>query len=203
MLRLSMLSLAVLAVLTVGFANAKDSDKDKQDKNQCQFQATVSKVDEQKNSITVKSMDDNDKEQKQTLRLADDAQILDSQGKQTELDSFEPGDDVCITEEGDKVTELRKHAEATITNVNPQAGTITVKMEGKNGKETEKTFRLIEDAEYLDSEGHVAVLDVFRSGDQILIIESEGTVKAMKKGHGEHASKKSQQSRDKKSNDKA
>ena len=56
------------------------------------------------------------------------------------------------------------------------------KMTDENGKQTEKTFRLVEESEYLDSTGRVAVLDVFQSGDDILFIEADGRIKSMKKG---------------------
>jgi hypothetical protein len=69
----------------------------------------------------------------------------------------------------------------TITKVDPQAATVTVKMEDKEGKEVEKTFHLMEDAEYLDSTGRVATIDVFQSGDEILFVEMEGNIKEMKK----------------------
>ena len=75
---------------------------------------------------------------------------------------------------------MRKHAEATITKVDARAGTITVAMAGKDGKEVEKTFQLMEDAEYLDSTGRIARLEVFQSGDEILFIESDGMIKALK-----------------------
>jgi hypothetical protein len=69
----------------------------------------------------------------------------------------------------------------TITKVAPREGTVTVKMEDKEGKEVEKTFRLTEDVQYLDSTGRVATLDIFQCGDEVLIIESEGKIKELKK----------------------
>src|SRR5437762_869619 len=54
-------------------------------------------------------------------------------------------------------------------------------MKNQDGKDVEKVFRLTQDAEYLDSTGHVATLDVFRSGDQVLVIEGEGHITGLKK----------------------
>ena len=72
------------------------------------------------------------------------------------------------------------HAHATITGVDAKNGTVTVKMKDKNGKDVEKTFTLAEDVEYVDSTGRVATLEVFQSGDEVLIVEGEGQIKALK-----------------------
>ena len=106
---------------------------------------------------------------------------VDSTGKAATLAAFHAGDEVQITEQGGKVTQLRKHAEATITSVNPKAGTVTVRMRDQNGKEVQRTFHLAEDAMYLDSTGRVATLDIFRAGDHVLVLEGEGRIKAIKK----------------------
>ena len=90
-------------------------------------------------------------------------------------------------EKNGKVTEVRKEAEAKITNVDRKAGTITVNMTDEDGKQVEKTFRLAEDSEYIDSTGRVAVLDVFQSGDDVLLIDAEGRIKSMKKAAHKHA----------------
>ena len=39
----------------------------------------------------------------------------------------------------------------------------------------------MEDAEYVDSNGRVAALDIFRNGDQVLVIEGEGRIQSIKK----------------------
>ena len=107
-------------------------------------------------------MDKDGKEQEKNFQLAKDAKYLDSAGKAAKLDAFHPGDDVCLTQKDDKVTEMRKHAEATITKVDAKARTITVAMTDKDGKEVEKTFQLMEDAEYLDSTGRVSAPPVIK-----------------------------------------
>ncbi len=74
----------------------------------------------------------------------------------------------------------KKAKEATITKVDAKKGTVTVKMPSKD-KEVEKTFKLAEDIEYVDSTGKVATIAIFTSGDLVLIVESEGKITKMKK----------------------
>src|SRR5690348_4091873 len=64
-------------------------------------------------------------------------------------------------------TRVEKGHRATITKVDAKNHTITVKMKDKNGKDKEKTFKLTEDIRYVDSNGQVAAIDVFRSGDTV------------------------------------
>jgi hypothetical protein len=75
----------------------------------------------------------------------------------------------------------KKHKEAKITKVDAKKGTVTVKMEGKDGKDVTKTFKLAEDIEYMDSTGRVATVDIFTSGDLVLMVEREGKICKMKK----------------------
>ncbi len=72
-----------------------------------------------------------------------------------------------------------KGQKATITKVDAKNHSVTVKMKDKDGKEVEKTFKLTEDVRYLDSTGKVAAVDVFRSGDEVLVIEEEGHLKEL------------------------
>lgn len=189
--------LAVIAILVVGLVQADESAKNADKQSGHRMQAVIAKIDAQQDSINVKTMDKNGQKQEKTLQLAKDAKILGADGHTAKLDDFRPGDNVLVTTKDGKVTQLRKHAQATITKVDAKAGTITVKMMDKNGKSIEKTFKLVEDAEYLDSAGHVAVLDVFRSGDDILLIESEGRLQAMKKASGDQSSTASKQKSEK------
>ena len=55
-------------------------------------------------------------------------------------------------------------------------------IEDESGKKTERTFTLVEDAEYLDRAGDVATIDIFRSGDEVLVVEAQGQLTALKKG---------------------
>ena len=75
-----------------------------------------------------------------------------------------------------------KQAKATITKVDTKSGTVTVKMKDKEGKDIEKTFKLAEDIVYLDSTGKAARIDLFRTGDEVLVVEQEGKLKQLKKG---------------------
>jgi hypothetical protein len=74
----------------------------------------------------------------------------------------------------------KKAKEVKITKVDAKKGTVTVEMQ-INGKEVEKTFKLAEDIEYMDSTGKVATVDIFTSGDMALIVEREGTITKIKK----------------------
>lgn len=170
------LGVMLLAMTFVGADDSKKSDKDKH-----HVHGTISKIDSQQHKISVKTVDKQGKTNEQSFQLADDTKFLNAAGKDAKLSAFETGDYVCMTEQDGKVTKLRKNAQAKITKINEQARTITVKMTDKDGKETEKTFRLIEDTEYVDSTGRVAVLDIFQSGDDILFIDAEGTIETMKK----------------------
>jgi len=179
-------SVLVLFAVSLGLAKAEDKKETAKNSNvqRHHCHGTVTKIDSGKHTITIKTISNDDKaakEQEKTFTLADNAKIMDSSGKEEKLDALKAGDAVCLTEKDGKVTKVREHAGAKIVKVDQKAGTVTVKMKEKNGKDVEKTFRLIEDAEYLDSTGRVAVLDIFRSGDDVLFIESDGKIEAMKK----------------------
>jgi len=73
-------------------------------------------------------------------------------------------------------------AQATITKVDAKAGTLTVKMKDKDGKNAERSFKLTEDIRYFDSTGKAAVIEVFESGNDVLVIEREGKLKELHKG---------------------
>ena len=75
----------------------------------------------------------------------------------------------------------KNRCEAKITKIDAKKGEVTVRMKDKEGKEVEKTFKLEEDMRYLDSTGRVAAVDIFRNGDEILVLEEEGRLKEMKK----------------------
>jgi hypothetical protein len=75
----------------------------------------------------------------------------------------------------------KKQHEATVTKVDANKGTITLKMKDRNGKETERTFTLAEDIRMMDDTGKVVAIDVFRSGNRVLVVEREGKIVEMKK----------------------
>jgi hypothetical protein len=182
---------AVLALFAVGLATA-DNSKNKNAKDNNQEKATITKVDPATKTITVTMNDQNGKKVSKTFQLADGIEYFDSKGRSAKIDVFKPGEHVLITEKDGKLMELREgkeHARATITKVDAKNGTVTVMMPDKSGKEVEKTFRLTGESEYADSTGRVATLDVFQSGDEVLIVEEEGMIKELKKdakGPGDH-----------------
>jgi hypothetical protein len=73
---------------------------------------------------------------------------------------------------------------ATITKVDAKKGTVTVRMKDKDGKEVERTFDLTGEVMLYDDNGktdRAADIDIFRSGDYVLILEREGKLKEMHK----------------------
>jgi len=181
MFRQSFLGVVSFAIFFFTFASADDtkSDSGKEQKQCCH--AMVAKVSPQKDAITVKMTDKSGQSQEKTFQISKDTKICDCNGKTAKIDDLKEGDDVVLTQNGDKLTQIKESDEATITKFDPRAGTLTLKMKDQDGKEVEKVFRLTEDAEYLDSTGRVAKLEVFRSGDQVLVIEGEGKITGLKK----------------------
>jgi hypothetical protein len=82
---------------------------------------------------------------------------------------------------GTKADKDNKGQTAKITKVDKANKSITVQMKDKNGKSVERTFRLTEDIRYLDDTGRVAAIDVFQSGNDVLIVEQEGRLKEVRK----------------------
>jgi uncharacterized protein YuzE len=81
--------------------------------------------------------------------------------------------------------------EAKITKMDAKKGTVSVKMPSKDkDKEVDKTFKLAEDIVYMDSKGKVATVEIFTSGDLVLIIERDGTITKMKKNDKADSTKK-------------
>jgi hypothetical protein len=68
-------------------------------------------------------------------------------------------------------------------------GTVTVKMKSK-GDDVEKTFKLAEEIEYVDSTGKVATIELFTLGDEVLIVEADGKITKMKKKEPSTTTKK-------------
>jgi hypothetical protein len=163
---------------------ADDSKKSSDGSGKNCFHTTITSIDRSKDSVTVKIHDKSGEEQQKTLQLSKELAFRDSSGNSAKSDDLKAGDDVVIHEKDGKVTEIKENGEATITKIDPEAGTVTLKTKDKSGMDTEKTFMLVEDTEYIDSTGRVAALDLFRSGDQVLVIEGEGKVSSLKKsGH--------------------
>ena len=145
--------------------------------------ATITKVNSKKGTVAVTMKDQDGKEVDKTFQLAKGVEYFDGHGKAARLDAFQPKDHVLMTEKEGEIAELKKckeQAEATITKIDAEKGTITVTMKAENGKRTEKVFDLIEEAEYVDSTGEAAMIDIFQSGDEVLVIESDGQLAELK-----------------------
>jgi uncharacterized protein YuzE len=78
----------------------------------------------------------------------------------------------------------QKPVKAKIVKVDPKKQTITVEMKDKSGKQVEKTFKLTEDIRMLDETGKVVAIDVFQSGNDILVVEREGKLVEMRRNKG-------------------
>jgi hypothetical protein len=76
---------------------------------------------------------------------------------------------------------------ATITKVDSKAGTVTVKMKDKAGKESERTFKLTGEVRMFDDNGknvRLTDIDIFRSGDYVLVVERDGKLQEIHKEKG-------------------
>jgi hypothetical protein len=72
-------------------------------------------------------------------------------------------------------------AKATITKVDAKAGTITVRMKDENGKDVDRTFQPTEDVRMFDSTDKAVAIDLFQSGNDVLLIEREGRLREVHK----------------------
>jgi hypothetical protein len=146
--------------------------------------ATISKTDTKKGTVSVTMKDKGGKDVEKTFQFAQGAEYFDKHGKATKIDAFKSGDHVVITEKDGKISEMKEckeHAQAKITKVDAKNGKVTVMTKDANAKDVEETFILTEECEYVDSDGNVAVIDVFQSGDKVLIIESDGQIQELNK----------------------
>jgi uncharacterized protein YigE (DUF2233 family) len=71
--------------------------------------------------------------------------------------------------------------EATITSVDPQHHSVTVRMKDDTGKEVTRTFQLTGEVRMLDNEGHAAAVDIFQSGNEVLVVEEQGKLIEIRK----------------------
>lgn len=74
-----------------------------------------------------------------------------------------------------------KTTNATIAKVDAKKHTITVKYTDDKGKTQEKTFQLTSDVRLLDETGRVVDLAVFESGNEALLVESEGKLRELRR----------------------
>ncbi|WP_020476455.1 hypothetical protein [Zavarzinella formosa] len=174
MLRKMMCALVVLG----GFVSLASADKDATDPKA--KEAKITKVDPKAKTATVK-LKDADKDVEKTFKLAEEIEYMDSTGKVATIDIFTEGDMVFLVESEGRITKMKKHdKEAKITTINAKKHTATVKMKAE-GKDVEKTFKLAEDIEYMDSTGKVATAEIFTSGDTVMLVECDGQITKMKK----------------------
>ncbi len=173
----SVVILGACACLVVA-DKVKSVSKDETDKDA--KEAQITKIDAKKGTVTVK-MQSRGKEVEKTFKLAEDIEYMDSAGKVATAEIFTSGDLVLVVERAGEITKLKKEAnEAKIIKVDAKTGTVTIKMQHE-GKELEKTFKLAEDIEYMDGTGKVATVEIFTSGDLVLVVEREGKIIKMKK----------------------
>ena len=146
--------------------------------------ATITKVDAKDSTVAVTMKDKDGKEVEKTLKLAEGVTYFDNNGKSSKIDAFQTGDHVLFSEKDGKITELKKgieHSKAKITKVDTNKGTVSAMVKDRNGDDAERIFFLTDDIEYIDSTGEVATFEVFQSGDEVLIFESEGKIKELNK----------------------
>ncbi len=206
MLRAFLCSAAFVGLTAVGLAADKAADKNK---NENEATATVTKVDAKKNTLTVTMKDKNGKEEEKTITVTNDVKVVDANDKTATLDSIKAGDEVTLTHRDGKLVEIERERakgatgaktghkhEATITKVDSKNHTVTVQMKDKNGKEVEKTFTLTGESRYLDSTGREAAMDVFQSGNEVLVVEEEGRLVQMQQKGKTSGENKSNEKKD-------
>jgi len=186
MLRILFGSLSVLTMVAAGSALAADSgssttkSKQEAERKNTRFAAIVDKVDSKNEKVTVLITGRDGKKSDKTLTLEKDAAVRDIHGKPAKLSDLKAGEVVRVTEDNGKVSEIEKENAAVISNVDAKNGTVTVRIP-ENGQEVTRVFHLTANADYIDSDGNVAVLDVFRAGDQVLFVQEEGKITSLSK----------------------
>jgi Ca2+-binding EF-hand superfamily protein len=83
--------------------------------------------------------------------------------------------------QGKKNGQGAKPTNVTITEVDPKNGSITVKCTDEKGQTQERTFQLTSNIRILDETGRVAHIDLFESGNEALIVESEGRLQEIRR----------------------
>jgi hypothetical protein len=180
MLRLTLSSVFLVAGF-LGFAEAENQNTNGATRvDKTAKEGKISKLDAKAGTATVKFKSDG-KEVEKTFKLAKDVLYTDCMGKETNADMFLTGDLVLFVENDGQISKLKKHGkEATITKLDGGGKTATVKTR-QEGKDVEKTFKLADEIEYMDSTGKVANVEIFTSGDLVLYVESEGQITKLKK----------------------
>jgi ABC-type Fe3+-hydroxamate transport system substrate-binding protein len=93
---------------------------------------------------------------------------------------------VCVVQADDKKDkDDNAPTKATITKVDAKGKTVTVKMKTPEGKEVEKTFDLTAEVKFLDSTGKAIAIDIFRTGDDVLLVQKEGKLMELRQAKKE------------------
>jgi uncharacterized protein YuzE len=159
----------------VGLTTAVDKPADPKAKS-----AKITKLDAKKGTATV-TMKADGKNVEKTFKLAEEIEYADSTGKVATAEIFTSGDMVFVVESEGQITKMKKDdKEGKLTNLDAKKGTATVAMKAA-GKNVEKTFKLADDIEYMDSTGKVATAEIFTSGDTVCVVECDGQITKMKK----------------------
>ena len=80
-----------------------------------------------------------------------------------------------------KDTAGSKKGSVVISKVDPSKGEIVVKRTDDKGNSREETLKLTEEVRLMDETGRVANLAVFQSGDEVLLVESNGKVQEVRR----------------------
>jgi len=89
---------------------------------------------------------------------------------------------VCVMQADAQKDKDAGPTKATITKVDPKGKTLTVKMTTPEGKEVEKTFDLTADVKFLDATGKAGTIDIFKTGDEVLLTQKDGKLTEVRQG---------------------
>jgi hypothetical protein len=71
----------------------------------------------------------------------------------------------------------------TVTRIDSNLRTITVRLQDAKGKNYEKTLRLTDGVALVDGSGKAVAIETLHSGDQVQLIEEKGKVRRIRTGH--------------------
>lgn len=100
--------LCIALFLMAGLISAAQTGKDAQDQSGKKQQATITKVDAKKGTVTVRMKDKSGKEVERVFKLTGDIRYFDSTGKAVAVDFFQSGDDVLVVEAEGRLRELHR-----------------------------------------------------------------------------------------------
>ncbi len=112
MLRTVLSSVVLLLVVSV-CVSAEEKNKEKKPTKGKKQEATITKVDAKKGTITVKMKNKEGKEVEKTFKLTEEVRMLDSTGKAVAINVFQAGNEVLVLEAEGRLKELHQHKKAT------------------------------------------------------------------------------------------